>query len=202
MTRSTALSRTRPSPGHARRATPRRAKSEVPSPCPSREKRSRTHTDECPRLAPCAICGPTRLTRPERLFFPRLLSDVLSELLDVRSDDIIGVVILNVPSVDEKHTHTKCVLHTSRKQRLVACTFLEYVLGLFSLELATFIFDSEDFGGKFGVGGAVLSHRDRLSQKSFGQPVLYGAKCRSLSRTLATSCLRVRLSAWCWTHSC
>ena len=55
---------------------------------------------------------------------------------------------------------------------LPACTFLEYVLGLFSLELATFIFDSEDFGGKFGVGGAVLSHRDRLSQKSFGLPVL------------------------------
>ena len=63
MTRSTALAATRPS---RTRAASDAAKSEVPS----REKRSRTHTDECPRLAPCAICGPTRLTRPERLFFP------------------------------------------------------------------------------------------------------------------------------------
>ena len=112
MTRSTALAATRPvsdTRGERRR--------EERSPVRG-EKRSRTHTDECPRLAPCAICGPTRLTRPERLFFPTCFPN--SSMSDPMCDDIIGVVILNVPSVDEKHTHTKCVLHTSRKQRL-AC---------------------------------------------------------------------------------
>ena len=81
MTRSTALAATRPS---RTRAASDAAKSEVPS--REKSKRSRTHTDECPRLAPCAIS----YMRPNTPHAPRaaLLSEVLSELLDVRSDQL------------------------------------------------------------------------------------------------------------------
>ena len=77
MTRSTALAATRPS---RTRAASDAAKSEVPS--REKSKRSRTHTDECPRLAPCAIS----YMRPNTPHAPRaaLLYDVLSPFRTLR----------------------------------------------------------------------------------------------------------------------